>query len=118
MATFFPMCCCTVRKFCRKAPSETSAQVGRVATRLASSMVATWFDYSGHARGPQVTGVLGRVRGGCWHQAANCASAPRKRLSSRQREVDRDLGFDFHGFVVQYVRAIAPLADGVDGRRD
>lgn len=32
---------CTARKFCRKVPSETSAQVGRVAVRLAISMVAT-----------------------------------------------------------------------------
>src|SRR5271168_3072415 len=35
------MCRCTARKFCRKIPSETSAQVGRVAVRLAISMVAT-----------------------------------------------------------------------------
>lgn len=35
------MCLCTARKFCRKVPSETSAQVGRVAVRLAISIVAT-----------------------------------------------------------------------------
>jgi len=38
-----PMRCCTTRKFCRNVPSDTSAQVGRVAVRLAISMVATLF---------------------------------------------------------------------------
>ena len=40
-ATALLMCRCTARKFCRKVPSDTSAQVGRVAVRLAISVVAT-----------------------------------------------------------------------------
>ena len=35
-----------------------------------------------------------------------------------QREVHRDLSFDFHRFIVQNVRPVAPLAHGVDSRLD
>src|ERR1700733_14849029 len=50
-------CRSTARKFCRKVPTDTSAQVGRVAIRLAISRVATALNYSGHVPRPDVTGV-------------------------------------------------------------
>src|SRR5579863_138520 len=98
-ATPGPMCFCTTRKFCRNAVKDTSAQVGLVATRLASSMVATASDYSGQKRRVEVTGGL-----------LPCALLP-----AREREVYRHLGFHLDRLIVQVIGTVTPLADGVDG---
>src|SRR5437879_2548127 len=53
MVTPAPTCFCTVWKFCRSADSETSAHVGRVATRLTiSAVVATLAIIAGGAGVP------------------------------------------------------------------
>src|ERR1700732_4442787 len=52
---FAPTCFCTVRKFCRNVLKETSAQVGRVATRLRiSAVLATFAIIAAAARTPRL----------------------------------------------------------------
>src|SRR5581483_3660041 len=55
-----PTCACTVRKFCRKVLSDTSAQVGRVAWRTSFlvEVLGTGSDYSGPPISRHVTCVL------------------------------------------------------------
>jgi hypothetical protein len=60
IVTSGPTCCCTTLKFCRKAGSETSAHVGRVACRIALPVivVATPCDYRRRNIRTDVTQVL------------------------------------------------------------
>src|SRR5580692_4333251 len=103
----------TVRKFCCNVVRETSAQVGRVATRLGISIVvATEVDYSGSSARPQVT--LGLLPSDLLpHRPAQTS----RRSVSRQREVHRDLSFYFDGLIVQNVRPVVPLAHSIDSSR-
>src|SRR6267154_2934242 len=107
-----PACFNTVRKFCRKVMSETSAHVGRVATRLMiSAVVATGLDYSGSRAWPQVTlGLLPPVSEVASVAAVAGEGARATYSIPRQREVHGDLCFHFHRLVIQNIRAVAPLA--------
>lgn len=61
-------------------------------------MVATFEDYSGSAQHPDVTpGLLPGIAS----------------LVPRKREIHHDLRIHLHGFVVQHVGAVVPLADGI-----
>ena len=88
--------------------SETSAQVGRVATRLrVSAVVATVAIIAGAAevatlrRGySRPNGVSIDVSTRCFHQ---------RPLVFRKREVYRDLRFHFDGLAVQDVGSVSPL---------
>src|ERR1700723_2762497 len=102
----------TVRKFCCNVVRETSAHVGRVATRLGISMVvATEVDYSGSGARPQVT--LGLLPSDVLPSPAQIS----RRSVSSQREVHGDLSFYFDGLIVQNVRPVVPLAHGIDSSR-
>lgn len=58
MVTSRPTCCWTIWKFCRKAESDTSAQVGRVADRaLCCAVIVTVADYIERPAGIEVTCV-------------------------------------------------------------
>jgi hypothetical protein len=107
--TFAPTCLCTVRKFCRNVVNETSAQVGRVATRLSiSAVVATFAIIAGVARAPTLRWGYSRVN-----------DMPRTRvpyLVSRQQEVHRNLCFHLNGLAIKNIRPISPLADGFNRR--
>src|SRR5579864_4796520 len=63
MVTLAPTCFCTVRKFCRKVVSDTSAHVGRVAARLRiSAVVATLAIIAGAPRAPRLRWGYSRHR--------------------------------------------------------
>jgi len=113
---------------------ETSAQVGRVATRLRiSAVVATFAIITGAVRTPRLrrgysrdnSRVLERSIDGMPHvslllrdmgfSAVNVL--PRAVcLVPRQDKVDRDLSFHLDRLAVQNVRPVAPLADSTDRR--
>src|SRR5712671_6329029 len=106
-----PACFSTVRKFCRKVMSETSAHVGRVATRLRiSAVVATGLDYSGSPERPQVTlGLLLPVL--CLTSVARL-----RRSIPGQRKVHGDQSLHFNRLIVQNIGPVAPLAHRLNCR--
>src|SRR5208282_1877184 len=122
--TLAPACFTTVRKFCRRVTRETSAQVGRVATRLMiSTVLATGLDYSGSGARAQVTLglLLCEVQFPVSSFLSGALETGNPKLETgqsipRQREVHRDLGFHFDGLVIENVGPVAALADGGDRR--
>src|SRR5579864_9523159 len=79
MVTLAPTCFCTVRKFCRKVVSDTSAHVGRVAARLRiSAVVATLAIIAGAPRAPRLRWGYSR------HRCPKMLCHPERRILPRR----------------------------------
>jgi len=98
--------------FAAAKPRETSAQVGRVATRPQDFCCASHFcDYIGSGSPAQVTlGLLPRR-----DFTARLRIAVHK-LISRHEKGNGDLRFHLNGLGIKDVWTVTPLADRVDGR--
>src|SRR5580704_4017964 len=104
MVTLAPTCFCTVRKFCRRVVSDTSAQVGRVAVRLRiSAVVATFSNITGADKATRLRPGYSRIT--------------RISLICYKDEVHRNMRLHLDRFAIEDVRPIAPLTHCLDGRR-
>jgi hypothetical protein len=110
MVTLPPTWCSSKRKFRRKAVRDTSAQVGRVATRFGTSMPATEAIIASADRG---------LRLPAYHPGYGSPGAPqarRRALFTGKGEMNRNQGLHLDRLLIQVVGAIAPLHNRFQGR--